>query len=86
MDLTRRSASLDGIPGAVLGATEEGTVWQGALEPERCSSLLRASASGRAVELCSEGGRSRALVRRCWVDVDDGQLTLRVLLELRASA
>lgn len=86
MDLTRRSASLDGIPGAVLGATEEGTLWQGALEPARCSTLLRASASGRTVELCSEGARTRALVRRCWVDVEDDQLTLRVLLEVHASA
>ncbi len=86
MDLTLRPASLDGTPGALIGRTAEGPLWQAELTPQRCSALLRASAAGAVLELCSEGGRTRAQIRRCSVEVVDGLLRVRLQLALRASA
>jgi hypothetical protein len=80
MDLTQRPASLGGIEGALVGAEDGGMVWQAELEPERVASFLRVTAGGARLELRTEGGVTHAQVVRCWVDVGDAGLRLRIAL------
>jgi hypothetical protein len=86
MDLTERRATLAGIEGDLVGTAEDGWVWSAALPPERVLAFLHGSALGTSLRLESDGGVCQADVRRCWVDVGAGSLTLRVALEARPVA
>lgn len=86
MDLTERHATLEGIEGSLVGTAEDGWVWSAELPAERVASFLRRTAAGSNLRLESDGGVCHADVRRCWVDVGAGFLTLRVALEARPVA
>lgn len=86
MDLTERRATLEGIDGVLVGTAEDGWVWTAKLPPDRVAAFLQEQAGGRALALESEAGLCHADVRRCWVDVGEGVLTLNVALDQRPVA
>lgn len=86
MDLTQRSATLEGLEGAIVGADDAGIVWQAELAPERVAAFLGSTAGGATLELRSDGGITHAQVVRCRVDVAGAALRLRVVLTAVAVA
>lgn len=86
MDLTVRRATLEGFDGVLVGTAEDGWVWSAELPADQVAVFLKEQAGGRSLELESDAGVCRADVRRCWVDVGAGALTLRVALEQRPMA
>ena len=86
MDLTERRATLEGIDGVLVGTVDDGWVWSADLPAEQVAAFLKEQAGGRALELRSDAGVCRAEVLRCWVDVGQGSLTLKVALEQRPVA
>jgi len=86
MDLTERTATLEGIDGVLVGTAEDGWVWSAELPTDRVAVFLKEQAGGKALELKSDSGVCHADVRRCWVDVGQGFLTLKVALEPRPVA
>ena len=86
MDLTERPATLAGTEGVLIGTAEDGWVWRAELPPERAAAFLSGTAAGSVLELRSESGVCHADVRRCWVDVGERSLTLKVALQVRPVA
>ncbi|MEJ2290830.1 MAG: hypothetical protein P8Y13_09860 [Deinococcales bacterium] len=86
MDLTERPATLGGMDGVLVGTAEDGWVWRTEIPAGQLASFLGTTAAGSVLELRSESGVCNADVRRCWVDVGEHALTLRVALQARPVA
>lgn len=86
MDMQSKPATLHGIPGAIVGLSMSGTLWQGEVETEVLLGFLRDGAVGTSLELRSESGVTHARVQRCWVDAVPPTWRLRVALKEHAVA
>jgi hypothetical protein len=86
MDKGWQRGTIEGHAAVMVGTIDQAHVWQVEVPLEGLLGFLDACRSGRALDVRTQGGVTRAFARRWWVTPTEGKMEVRIALEQSASA